>query len=117
MSVWRYATYQTARLLSNLNPILMTESAFNLDFAEPELSLRRPTETAAQDFVTQGLAQLRRVKDEMAGKTVIISGQHHYSGYRGVIQSTHVHLNQYAVRLEATGSMMMIDGTFLTIIS
>jgi hypothetical protein len=96
----------------------MTESAFNVDFANPELSLRQPveldSETAAeQEFVSQGLARLRRIKDDMASKTVMICGQHHYSGYRGVIQFTHVHLDQYAVRLEANGRIMMIDGTFL----
>ena len=47
------------------------------------------------------------------GKTVTICGPHHYSGYRGVTQFTHVHLDQYAVRLEANGRIMMIDGTFL----
>ena len=111
-------TFQAAGLSSKFNPVVVTESAFNVDFANPKLSMRQPIEldsetAAAQEFVSQGLARLRRTKDDMAGKTVMICGPHHYSGYRGVVQFTHVHLNQYAVRLEAHGRIMMIDGTFL----
>jgi hypothetical protein len=99
----------------------LTESAFNVDFANPELSLRQPSEldleaAAAQELVSQDLARLRRIKDDMAGKTVMISGPHHYCGYRGVIQFTHGHLKQYAVRLEANNRVMMIDRAFLTVI-
>jgi hypothetical protein len=118
----QYKTFQAAGLPSNFNPIVLTESTFNVDFASPELSVRQLTEldletAAAQELVSQDLARLRRSKDDMAGKTVMICGPHHYCGYRGVIQFTHVHLKQYAVRLEANNRIMMIDRAFLTVIS
>jgi hypothetical protein len=99
-------------------PTIVTELAYNLDFAEPELSPRQPSEVdpeleRARDFITHELAKIRRIEDDMAGRAVMVTGMHHYCGYRGVVQSSHVHLQQCAVRLEATGQVTMIDRSFL----